>query len=186
MHELAHVLSVLISVEVLLIVVRVITSWIPDIDPWHPLMRGLRAVVDPVLRPFRALLPTFAGIDLSPLLAIITLQAVGGVFSDFANGFIPSALLLVLFIVRDLVLAIFALLAVVVFIRLVISLFKPNPWHPFVVAIRDMSRPLVAPFGAVLPRTRSVDTAALTALVVILVGYFASRYVLDQIIIHSY
>src|SRR5437588_10160002 len=47
----------LIWLETLLILASVILSWLPLISPWHPAMRVLHALADPVLRPFRRLLP---------------------------------------------------------------------------------------------------------------------------------
>ena len=54
---------------------NVILSWVPTMTV-HPLARLLSQICDPVLRPIRAILPVIAGFDLSPLVAIILLQAI--------------------------------------------------------------------------------------------------------------
>lgn len=56
----------------LLIFARVILSWIPH-DPFHPIVAFINRFSDPILRPFRGLIPPLGGFDLSPILAFIAL-----------------------------------------------------------------------------------------------------------------
>lgn len=57
-----------------IIIVRIFLTWIPTIN-WNaqPFV-FLRAVVDPLLNPFRALIPSVGGLDFSPIIAIIFIQ----------------------------------------------------------------------------------------------------------------
>jgi YggT family protein len=63
----------------LLIFVRVILSWLPmvgvRIDPYHPLIRILFQLTDPILEPLRRFI-TFGMIDFSPIAALILLDVV--------------------------------------------------------------------------------------------------------------
>jgi len=52
---------------------RVILSWIPTRLPWG-LNEFLFSVTEPILGPIRRALPMAAGMDLSPLVALIALQ----------------------------------------------------------------------------------------------------------------
>ncbi len=54
-----------------LIIVEVILSWV---NPHAPIAPTVRALCEPVLRPFRRILPAIAGIDLSPILAFLALR----------------------------------------------------------------------------------------------------------------
>lgn len=54
-----------------LIIIEVILSWV---NPHAPIAPTVRALCEPVLRPFRRLLPAIAGIDLSPILAFLALR----------------------------------------------------------------------------------------------------------------
>jgi YggT family protein len=184
MRDIANLIQIAISVEVVLIVIRIIISWLPSVDMHNPLMRLLCAVVDPVLRPFRSILPTFSGIDVSPVLAIVVLQAVGGAFDAYAHSTAVDFVQMLVYIIERVLLAVVAIMAIIVFVRLVLSFLRPDPWHPTVRLVRDMSRPLVDPFGRVVPRSRSVDLAAITALAGYIVLYWAIGYVLDRLIVH--
>ncbi len=56
-----------------LIIVEVIFSWINPQAPLAPVVRGM---TEPLLRPFRRLLPAIAGVDLSPILAFLALRII--------------------------------------------------------------------------------------------------------------
>ncbi len=54
-----------------LIIIEVIFSWVNPNAPLAPLVRGM---TDPLLSPFRRVLPAIAGVDLSPVLAFLALR----------------------------------------------------------------------------------------------------------------
>jgi YggT family protein len=56
-----------------LIIIRVVLSWVP-IDPYSPMVRMLREITDPVLEPFRRLIPPIGGFDFSPIVALFVLE----------------------------------------------------------------------------------------------------------------
>jgi YggT family protein len=74
MQVLFRVIGGIIDVVVVLIIIDVIASWIPPLNR-HALIQELRRVTDPVLTPFRLIVPPERlGIDVSPILAILVLQ----------------------------------------------------------------------------------------------------------------
>ncbi|MEO0422436.1 MAG: YggT family protein [Pseudomonadota bacterium] len=60
---------------IMILIVNALLSWAPGMAG-HPVARLLGQIADPVLRPIRSVLPAIAGFDLSPLVAIIALQAI--------------------------------------------------------------------------------------------------------------
>lgn len=66
-----------------LIIVEVILSWV---NPQAPIAPTVRALCDPILRPFRRVLPPIAGIDLSPILAFLALRILVFVVESFVYG----------------------------------------------------------------------------------------------------
>jgi uncharacterized protein YggT (Ycf19 family) len=122
-------------------------------------------------------MPTFGGIDFSPILAIIVLGWVSRLITNLANSYFNPGQEIG-FALSQIVLTITIVFSVVVLLRVLISMFHADPWHPVVQAIRQMSNPLIRPFASVLPRSRSVDLAAVAALVVYVAFYFVARTVL--------
>ena len=55
------------------IFIRVLLSWFP-IDPNNPIVRVLYEVTEPVLAPFRRVIPRIGMLDLSPLAALLVIS----------------------------------------------------------------------------------------------------------------
>ncbi|MCX5943703.1 MAG: YggT family protein [Cyanobacteria bacterium] len=71
---LLKVLAQTLSIYLLVLLVRVLLSWFPNLDWSNPLLAGVSAITDPYLNAFRGLIPPIGGIDLSALLAFLALQ----------------------------------------------------------------------------------------------------------------
>jgi len=70
---LARLAELVINAYIWIIIARAIISWVSP-DPSNPIVRFLYRVTEPVLRPIRYRLPTFAmGLDLSPMVLILVL-----------------------------------------------------------------------------------------------------------------
>jgi YggT family protein len=68
--------TVFIAVYTLMIFAYVILSWVRSPYSTHPVVRFLHDVCDPYLRLFRRFLPPLGPVDLSPIVAVITLVIV--------------------------------------------------------------------------------------------------------------
>ena len=84
--DIAAYLSTLIYVYTLLIVLYIVIQLLFSLGVHPPYWRAtdivmgfLRDVCEPFLRIFRRFLPSFGGIDFSPLLAIFTLEIINSV-----------------------------------------------------------------------------------------------------------
>lgn len=173
----------------LLIVARILVSWL-NLSPWNPIVRWLRIIVDPILRPFRRILPTFGGIDFSPILAILVIFFVARLIQSFiglAEGGSVDVAANVVALIRDVVLNILIVLGVLVLIRLLLSLFSADPWHPLVNAVRSLTNPLVAPFSGLRRRgfRSGFDLPAAAALGTYVVLYFVAQVVFTQLLLHT-
>jgi YggT family protein len=66
-------LWLLLQVLWLAILVRVILSWFP-VDPQNPIIRLVWDVTEPILAPFRRVIPRIGMFDLSPLAAFLVIS----------------------------------------------------------------------------------------------------------------
>jgi YggT family protein len=78
----SQVVYLLCTFFIIAIFVRAILSWF-NMDPYNPLIQTLNSVTEPVLDPFRRIIPRVSGIDFSPLVAMIVLGIVSRVLQDF-------------------------------------------------------------------------------------------------------
>ncbi len=91
--EFAGYLSTLFYIYSILILVKILLSWVPRL-PDNEILRGAVRFVDDVTEPylaiFRRLIPPIGaggmGIDLSPIAALIVLQIVGTIIVRAVGG----------------------------------------------------------------------------------------------------
>ena len=56
-----------------LIIIRALISWVNP-DPYNPIVQFLYKTTEPMLAPFRRIIPTYSvGLDLSPILALVVI-----------------------------------------------------------------------------------------------------------------
>lgn len=80
-----------LSIFSLLLLVRVLLSWFPNL-PWeNPLLAALASITDPYLNLFRGLIPPLAGLDLSPILAFLTLSLVSALLRGISVPLFANA-----------------------------------------------------------------------------------------------
>ena len=73
---LVAVIQIVVILVSLLLIANALISFTP-LEPWHPVRRTLNQLAEPILRPFRNILPPTGAIDFSPMLALIVIQILG-------------------------------------------------------------------------------------------------------------
>jgi len=191
---LGNVVGFVANLLYVLIIARIVVSWI-GLNPWNPIVHWLRVIVDPILRPFRRVLPTFGGIDFSPLLAILVIFFVARVLVsaiDAALGAGQFSLAYnLLLLLRDVILNVIIVLGVLVLIRLLLSLFNADPWHPLVAGVRHMTNLFVRPFARLGSRgsrygyQSGVDVPAIATLVLYVALYLVVQALFNHVVLPS-
>jgi YggT family protein len=92
-YQIANYVDVLAWVYTVTIILYIVTQWIfaaglriPYSRASNAFLNFLRDVCEPFLRLFRRILPSFGGLDLSPVVAIIVLQLAGWLISRAIRG----------------------------------------------------------------------------------------------------
>ena len=75
---LLQVLSQALDIYLFVLLVRVLLTWLPNIDFSNPVLDGVASITDPYLNMFRGVIPPIGGIDLSAILAFIALRVLQG------------------------------------------------------------------------------------------------------------
>ena len=71
---LASTLATFVQIYLVLMIVRVLLSWFPNINWFDPPFSILSQLTDPYLNLFRSIIPPLGGIDFSPMIAFFVLQ----------------------------------------------------------------------------------------------------------------
>jgi YggT family protein len=70
---IAQLIGTIAQLYVFVLIGRVIISWV-NADPMNPIVRFLVVATEPLLAWIRRIVPPIAGIDFSPLIAILIVQ----------------------------------------------------------------------------------------------------------------
>ena len=73
--SLVPLIRVIFELLTLAIVARAFLSFVP-LSPYHPLVRFLFQVTEPIMAPLRRYIPPLGMMDFTPLVAIILLQVI--------------------------------------------------------------------------------------------------------------
>lgn len=73
--SLISIVSTIFNVYIYLVIARVLLSWVPH-NPSQPIFRFIYETTDPVMTPFRRLIPPIGGIDFSPIIVIFVIEIV--------------------------------------------------------------------------------------------------------------
>jgi YggT family protein len=92
---LEYIIEALLQLMVLAIIIAAVLSWLVAFDVInlrHPVARQivvfLDAVTRPILRPIQRIIPPLGGFDISPIIAIIILQAAEQYLVPWVFGFL--------------------------------------------------------------------------------------------------
>ena len=77
---LAESLANFLNIYLLLIFIRILLTWFPTVEWMNQVCSVLSPITDPYLNIFRSFIPPIGGMDLSPILAMLVLQVVAGLF----------------------------------------------------------------------------------------------------------
>jgi len=70
-YAIATILDYILTIANWLIIIRALISWVNP-DPYNPIIQFLYKTTEPLLAPFRRLIPTYTvGLDISPIFALI-------------------------------------------------------------------------------------------------------------------
>lgn len=64
----------LLQIYQFILLARVLLSWIPNVDYNNPIIKFLYQATEPVLAPIRRALPQMNGLDLSPLVVLLSIS----------------------------------------------------------------------------------------------------------------
>lgn len=75
-------LAFVLNIYTFVLLARILVTWIPNLDPYNPVMQLLFQLTDPVLEPARKLIPAIGMIDISPIVVFFVIRVLAGLLRD--------------------------------------------------------------------------------------------------------
>ena len=157
-----------------LVLIRIIISWVPSLNYSNPVFQAVILVVDPMLKPFRKITPHPGGADFSPLALILFIHIV----ADFVDALLDSVLStqsVHYSLASEILKRVFELFGQIALIfifalgvRILIVILQGDEFHPATMLMRQLTDPLTKPFRKI---AGSPTRSALVSLVFYVVVY---------------
>jgi YggT family protein len=75
MQAVYLIIAVLLQIYSYVLLARAFVSWIPNLDPYNPVVQFIYQITEPVLEPVRRLIPPLGGmIDISIIVVFIAIN----------------------------------------------------------------------------------------------------------------
>ena len=75
-NYLVSLINLVVALVSILLIANALISFAP-LEPWHPVRRILNQLAEPILHPFRNILPQTGMIDFSPMVALFVIWILG-------------------------------------------------------------------------------------------------------------
>jgi YggT family protein len=89
---LANTLVTFLNIYMVLMFVRILLSWFPNINWYDPPFSVVSQLTDPYLNLFRSFIPPLGGMDFSPIIAIFALQIVSQLLMGLLGAGMQSSM----------------------------------------------------------------------------------------------
>ncbi|WP_320667749.1 YggT family protein [Prochlorococcus sp. MIT 1307] len=87
-----QVLTQTLEIYSLILILRVLLSWFPNLDWSNPVLSSISSITDPYLNAFRGIIPAIGGLDLSPILAFVVLNLMQQLLGSAALSVFSTAI----------------------------------------------------------------------------------------------
>jgi len=64
------------TIIIWIMIARILLTWFPNVNWYNQPFKAMKEITDPILEPFRKIIPPLGGIDFSPIVAFIAIEIV--------------------------------------------------------------------------------------------------------------
>jgi len=83
MISLYQAINQLFNLIELVLIIRILLSWFPNINWYDQPFKILHDITEPMLEPFRRLIPPMGGFDISPIVLFLVLGVLQSIILNF-------------------------------------------------------------------------------------------------------
>lgn len=177
--SIGTLLNFLLEIYAWLILGRVLLSWVNP-DPYNPIVQFLVRATEPVLEPFRRWIPSFAGLDLSPIVALLAVHFTQRIVVTLFHGGMGGGAIGSL--IAEMVSILHLLVTFYMLLLLARGGFHVHSWHtfrkgeppgidlrkPLIRFVFQATEPALRPLRRFVPNFSGLDISPFAAAVVLL------------------
>lgn len=86
MTDAILILISVLNIYKLILIARILLTWLPNINWYNQPFKFMRDITDPVMAPFSRLIPSVGGIDFSPILLFFVLDILQRALVNMVGG----------------------------------------------------------------------------------------------------
>jgi len=75
-----------VKIYIWILIARCLLSWFPNVEWYKQPFKALNALTEPLMAPFRRLIPPIGGMDLSPIILFFALSLLQQALAMLING----------------------------------------------------------------------------------------------------
>ncbi len=167
MSTVYDLVNLLINIIGWLLMVRFWLQW-ARADFYNPISQVIVKITDPLLKPFRKIMPYSKGFDFASLLLIVLIPLLGySLIFTLSDAAFPPFFILILAILKKTLSQVFSLMLYVVVIRAVASWFVPSGYNPAINLLTQLTEPFLTPLRKIIPPTAGLDWAPMLLLFIL-------------------
>ncbi|GMR16204.1 MAG: YggT family protein [Gammaproteobacteria bacterium] len=158
-------------------------------DYTSPIAHFIVKITDPVLRPFRRVIPGIMGIDLASVVVILLVQLVELILINLLPGRqLPGISVLLLLTVGEVIASFITIYFICIFASVLASWIAQGSYNPVLYLIHQIIEPLMGRIRRLIPPMSGLDISPLIAIAILIFAYFLIAaqilYIADPM--HSY
>jgi YggT family protein len=165
-QAVSYLIGTLIDLYVAAIMLRLLLQWVRA-DFYNPMCQFLVKVTNPVVVPFRRVIPSIGRLDTGSVVVMLILEAIGVflITSLAASPMAPAYVLLYAGI--KLLMMLLMTYTVLIIVSVILSWVGGRAQHPIVPLIFQLTQPVLRPFRKAIPPIAGIDLSPLFALITI-------------------
>lgn len=165
-QAVSYLIGTLIDLYVAAILLRLLLQWVRA-DFYNPMCQFLVKVTNPVIVPFRRLIPAIGPVDTASIVVMLLLQATGVFLITSLGSAVLSPAQVVVYSVVKLLMMLLLTYTVLIIVSVILSWIGGRARHPIVPLIFQLTEPVLRPFRKVIPPIGGIDLSPLFALIAI-------------------
>jgi YggT family protein len=162
---LLFVVKTLLDLYLIAYILRFLLQW-TRADFHNPLSQFILRITDPIVRPLRRVVPSWRGMDLATVVALLLLQlAVTAVLVLMATGNAVGPGALIYYAVLRILVGTIRLYFFAILVHVILSWVSPGHWSPLTSVLHSLTNPVLKPVRRLIPPIGGIDLSPLFVLI---------------------